>query len=462
MIVPEDLNEVDALVTAGHVHIIVTDLRFQNGGLADWLFLWQHPFVLLADWADYERITEIVKDQTSDFVIRDATLQHIRFLPLVIRKVLSNKESMERHNQDLRMTELRYMELVQALPDIVYSLDGQGRFVYINESILALGWKPLELLGQHFSTILDPEHTPLVSRAQVLPSLEGTTTGTEHAPKLFDERRTGERRTRDLEVRLRHKHSHETVEAELYGTVTAYGEVNATGYRDSGTVGIIRDVTERVESNRLLRESLRQKEMLLAEVHHRVKNNLQIISSLLNLQASGIDDEMAQDRFVDAQMQIQSMALIHEHLYQSTTFGEVDLGSYVTNLVEYLSNVYSLDRQRVELILKTDSFPATINQAVPVALLLNELVANSMKYAFPGDARGSITVEVKRKNDDVVHLSVHDNGVGLPEDFDISSTTTLGQTLIHGLTQQLGGDVQIQSEHGTLFSILFHLEHAAQ
>ena len=462
IVLAETLNEVDALVNSGTVDIIITDLRFQNGGLADWLFLWQHPFVLIADWTDYERITEIVKDQTSDFVIRDEARQHIRFLPMVIRKVLNNKESMDRHNYDLRMNEQRYMELVQALPDIVYSLDEAGRFLYINESVQTLGWSPVELIGQHFSTILDSEYVEKVSRKVVLQDYSGKVTGPEQAPKLFDERRTGPRRTHDLEVRLRHKNSVQLVAAELYGSVTAYGEVNATGFQDSGTVGIIRDVTERYEANRLLRESLGEKDMLLAEIHHRVKNNLQIISSLLNLQATGIEDSVAQGRFVDAQMQIQSMALIHEHLYQSASFGEVDLSSYVGSLIEYLSSIYSVDPVRVRVVLQADPFPITMNQAVPVALLLNELISNSLKYAFPNGASGSVTVELRLGQEQQVSVCVRDDGVGLPEDFDITSGTSLGQTLIQGLAQQLGGNVQIESSGGTCYSVRFLLEEPAR
>ncbi|TVR67240.1 MAG: PAS domain S-box protein [Spirochaetaceae bacterium] len=465
VIAPDTIGEIDELVTSGEVDIIVTDFAFQNGGFADWLFLWQHPYVILADWEDYERLTSVTTDQTSDFVIRDPDCRHIRYLPLVIRKVLNNKESMERHNLDLRMNEQRYRELVQALPDIVYSLDEDGRLSFINDSVQALGWDPVEMIGKHFSILLDDEDVTRVSRLHVLPEFRGRETGISEAPKLFDERRTGNRRTTGLEVRLRHKDDTSHAVAMLYGSVIAYGEVNAVGFSTSGdslgspgTVGIIRDITERVEADHLLRQSLREKEILLSEIHHRVKNNMQVISSLLNLHTGGLVDREALRRFTDAEMQIQSMALIHEHLYQSEHFDEVEIGDYIHRLVHHLFEVYNVDGNRIEVAYSVETIPITIRQAVPVALLLNELISNSLKYAFPDDASGKIAVGVRRDENNYVHLDVSDDGVGLEPHFDCAAAETLGHTLISGLTSQLEGTLEVQGEGGASFSVVFPLD----
>lgn len=469
VITPDSISEIDDLVTSGAVDIIVTDFEFQNGGFADWLFLWQHPYVILADWKDYERLTAVTADQTSDFVIRDPDSRHMRYLPLVIRKVLNNKESMERHNLDLRMNEQRYRELVQALPDIVYSLDGDGCINYINESVRVLGWDPVELIGKHFSVLLEDEDVKRVSRLHVLPSFRGRETGDSEAPKLFDERRTGNRRTKGLEVRLKHKDTAALAAEMLYGSVIAYGEVNAVGYDTAGTpldcpgtVGIVRDITERVEADHRLRRNLREKEILLSEIHHRVKNNMQVISSLLNLHAGDVVDRDALRRFTDAEMQIQSMALIHEHLYQSEHFDEVEIGDYIHRLVHHLVEVYDVDETRITVKYDLDTIPITIRQAVPVALLLNELISNSLKYAYPEAAGGEITVTVRRSKDNMVQLCVADDGVGLNPGFDIGATTTLGHTLISGLTHQLDGTLEVHSERGVAFSVLFPLEAIAR
>lgn len=464
MVVPENVNQVDKLIADGAIDIIVTDLAFQNGGFAEWLYLWQHPFVLLADWTEYHRIDEIVKDQTSDFAIRDGDYRHITFLPLVIKKVLHNIESMERHNLSLKMTEQRYRELVHALPDIVYSLDAAGNFVYVNDSIRRLGWDPVELIGKHFSVLLEPEYVKKVSREHVLRKMNGVTTGPENAPKLFDERRTGDRRTRDLEVKLRRKDDG-PIDHDVYGSVISYGEVNAVGFApfsdevgQPGSVGIIRDVTERKEASRLLEKSLHDKEVLLAEIHHRVKNNLQVISSLLNLQSAGIDDAVAIKRFADAQMQIQSMALVHEHLYRSDNYSTVDIDTYARSLCDHLFEAYAIPENTVSLEFAFEAIPVAMQQAVPVALLLNELISNSLKYAFPPGSTGTIHVTMARIDERNVQLEVYDDGVGLPADFDIAASDTLGHILVSGLSTQLNGEMEIDGSAGTRFTLRFPLE----
>jgi PAS domain S-box-containing protein len=463
MTIPTDVSEADAAISAGTVDVIVTDFRFHNGGFAEWLFLWQHPFVILADWNEYERVREIISDQTSDFAIRDGQLRHIHFLPLVIRKLLNSREAIERHNITLRMTEERYRELVQALPDIVYSLDESGRFVYINDSVQRLGWNPVELIGQHFSMILDPDDVERVSRAHVLKNYEGVTTGDEHAPKLFDERRTGERRTRDLLVKLKHKDDPRNA-TQLFGSVIAYGEVNAVGFisagsefGEPGSVGIIRDVSQRQQAEEIVRRSLHEKETLLSEIHHRVKNNLQVISSLLNLHAGTITDPMALSQFVDAQMQIQSMALVHEHLYQNESFGSVDIHPYVESLCRHLYDVYGASMKQIQLDIDIESISINMQQAMPVALLLNELVSNSLKYAFPDDSTGTIHIRIHLVGTNEVEMRVEDDGVGLPEDFDIASSLSLGHTLIYSLAHQLDGAVDLDGNGGTKFTLRFTL-----
>ena len=462
--VPSSVADADSLISAGEIDIIITDLAFQNGGFAEWLFLWQHPFILLAEWSEYDRVGSIVSDQTSSFAVRDAQLQHIRYLPLIIRKVLGNKESMDRHNLSLRLTEERYRELVQALPDIIYSLDGAGRFTYINDSVRRLGWEPVELIGKHFGTILDPAEVDRVSRDQVLKQYLGTETGAENAPKLFDERRTGERRTRDLLVRLRPRdESPET--ADLFGSVIAYGEVNAVGFapdgpegHDAGSVGIIRDVSERRNAEQIVRRSLEEKERLLSEIHHRVKNNLQVISSLLNLQAGSVADPAALQHFTDAQVQIHSMALVHEHLYQSGTSGHVDVAPYVEELCTYLYEIFGVSSDRIGLRIKVESIPVDMQKAMPMALILNELVTNSLKYAFPEESSGSITVGIHMVEQGLVELTVEDDGIGLPEDFDITNSRSLGHTLIHGLCSQLDARAEVDGSAGTRFAMRFHLD----
>lgn len=465
--VPESVRDADETVNAGKVDIIVTDFRFQNGGFADWLFLWQHPYVVIADWSEYEKLREVVVGQTSEFVIRDAELRHIEYLPLVIDKVLHTLESVRRHNVSLRLTEERYMDLVNALPDIVYSLDGDGRFVYINNSVKQLGYDPAALIGTHFSTILDESCVQEVSRESVLERYRGRVTGQEEAPKLFDERRTGDRKTRDLEVILR-PGTQVVSESRLYGAVISYGEVNAVGFSSEsddpykpGSVGIIRDITRRKETEQLLRQNLTEKETLLAEIHHRVKNNLQVISSLLNLQSGAVTDEEALRRFADAQIQIQSMALVHEHLYQSTNFATVDIEQYVGSLCSNLFHAFAVSPSKIRLQIEVAPLPVPMDQAMPIALLLNELLSNSIKYAFPDDRTGTIRITLHEIDNHQAELGVADDGVGFPETASVSSRPTLGHSLIHGLAAQLDGSAEFRTAGGAIFTLRFPLKNGA-
>jgi two-component sensor histidine kinase len=182
-----------------------------------------------------------------------------------------------------------------------------------------------------------------------------------------------------------------------------------------------------------------------------------VISSLLNLQSGSLDDAEAQARFADAQMQIQSMALVHEHLYQSDHFGSVDLKPYVENLCGHLYDVYNVSPERIVLKLEVEWILVGMQQAMPIALMLNELISNSLKYAFPEESSGSITVRIHRIDLGRAEIDVRDDGIGLPADFDIAASTTLGQTLIASLAGQINGTVDVDGDGGTRFVLRFEL-----
>jgi two-component sensor histidine kinase/DNA-binding NarL/FixJ family response regulator len=213
------------------------------------------------------------------------------------------------------------------------------------------------------------------------------------------------------------------------------------------------EIAERERAEEQVRASLREKEILLKEIHHRVKNNLQIISTLLDLQSDHILDEQSLRFFRDSQDRIKSMALIHEKLYQTRDFISINFGEYIANLVKYLFSSYVTDPGRIALVL--DVAPATleIDQAIPFGLIVNELVSNSLKYAFPGERRGAITVSLRTKGDDGIELQVKDNGVGLPPGLDIENTDSLGLQLVFMLVRQIGGEIERGYEGGTSFTI---------
>lgn len=221
------------------------------------------------------------------------------------------------------------------------------------------------------------------------------------------------------------------------------------------------DERERVENK--LKKSLEEKEILLKEIHHRVKNNLQIISSLLNLQSRYINDEEMLDIYKESQNRVKSMAIIHEKLYQSEDLARIDFGDYVMSLVLDLFNSYGVDKSSTELDINIKNILLDINTAIPCGLIVNELVTNSIKHGFPSNRSlaadeshevNKIAVSITKKNN-FYNMSVYDNGIGFPNDLDFQNTDSLGMQLVISLTSQLRGTVELERDNGTLFRIIF-------
>ena len=209
----------------------------------------------------------------------------------------------------------------------------------------------------------------------------------------------------------------------------------------------------RIWDENQIRISLKEKELLLKEIHHRVKNNMQIISSLLGLQSSHVKDERDAALFEVSQHRVRSMALVHEKLYQSESLSGIDFQDYITDLVEELHNSYYLGG-RVTVTINAKNILVNIDDAIPCSLIIHELVSNAMKYAFPDAKRGNITIEFYQKGEDSV-IRISDDGIGLPAGFDYRNTESLGLQLVSALTQQLSGSIELDASKGTVFTITF-------
>ena len=231
------------------------------------------------------------------------------------------------------------------------------------------------------------------------------------------------------------------------------GEVNF-GERRIYTL-ILRDITERKREEEKLKSSLREKEILLKEIHHRVKNNLQIISSLLNLQSGHIRDPRALEVFKEGQGRVRSMALIHEKLYQSDDLARVDFYEYISNLAAYLFRSYEVNSGAVTLNVESEDVLLGVDTAIPCGLIINELVSNSLKHAFPGGGSGSINITLRPAGPERLTLAVSDDGIGLPPGFDVRNTPSLGLQLVNTLARQLGGEVEVTGGAGAEFKITF-------
>ncbi|HEX2694490.1 MAG TPA: histidine kinase dimerization/phosphoacceptor domain -containing protein [Acidobacteriota bacterium] len=218
---------------------------------------------------------------------------------------------------------------------------------------------------------------------------------------------------------------------------------------------IIRDISERKKAEERIMEALREKDVLLREIHHRVKNNMQVISSLLSLQSQRFPDAEVREAFRESQDRIRSMALIHEKLYQTRDLSRIDFSDYIKGLTSSLFRTYQTDTARIALKLDLDKAFLDINAAIPCGLVLNELMLNALKHAFPGERKGEITVELHEIEDGLMRLTVRDNGVGFPEGIDIEHSDTLGLQIVTLLTEQLDGRIEVRRDGGTAFTLSF-------
>ena len=220
-----------------------------------------------------------------------------------------------------------------------------------------------------------------------------------------------------------------------------------------------REVAERKRAEDQIKASLREKEVLLQEVHHRVKNNMQIISSLFSLQSRHIKDKRALEIFKSSQNRVRSMALIHERFYQSEDMAKVDFAEYAQSLTSHLFSSHGTKPGAVKLNLKIKDVFLDLNTAIPCGLIINELVSNSLKHGFPGEKNGEIKIAMHPLDKNGMEVIVSDNGVGLPKGMDFIGTKTLGLHLVNLLAEdQLHGDIKLDRTKGTSFHIRFKVK----
>lgn len=215
------------------------------------------------------------------------------------------------------------------------------------------------------------------------------------------------------------------------------------------------EINERKQVETQLRNSLQEKEVLLKEIYHRVKNNLLVVSSMLEIQANSFEDPKIITMFQHSQHRLHSMALVHEQLYRSQNLKEIDLSEYIAALVDKLSASYDISEAGIKFVIDTENIYINIETANSCGLIVNELAANALEHAFANSQNGNIWISLKKQENSQIMLQVRDDGVGLPENFDLLDTDSLGLKLVRILTRQIEGDLKISTNNGTCFTMTF-------
>jgi PAS domain S-box-containing protein len=335
----------------------------------------------------------------------------------------------------LAKSEARFQRVVEAAPSAMVMIGGSGRIEMVNAQAERLfGYPRTEMLGQPIEMLVPERY-----RAEH-PARRGAYLDEPQARAMGA--------GRDLNG-LRKDGSEFPAEIALNPIDTDDGLM---------VLSVIVDISDRKLKERRIEAALKEKEILLGEVHHRVKNNLQIIHSLLYLQASKIKDDSLSMLLKESQNRIKSMALIHQTLYESNDFARVDFGLFMDTLAPTLVASYAADPGRITLDIDTGEVSVPISAAIPCGLIVNELISNALKHAFPGGRSGRISVNLRHQHDRSIELSVGDDGVGLPASFEGGQSKTLGHQLVWLLADQLGAEISFTRADPTEFRLRFTVE----
>ena len=343
---------------------------------------------------------------------------------------ISDRKRMETRIQE---SELRFRLAFEDAATGMTLVDLDGRFAKVNRSLCEIvGYSSAELTTLTFPEITHPD------------DLE---TDLEYVRQLL----SGEIRTYQFQKRYIHKQGH-SVWIQLSASL-----VRDLQDRPQYFIAQIQDISDRRAAEMDLTKSLQDKEVMLQEIHHRVKNNLQVICSLLNLQSRYLKEEKIIRAFKETQNRVKSMALVHQQLYQSDNLSEIVLASYVKQLIGNLSRAYSITSQ-IEYSLEIADFELDLDTAVPCGLIINEIVTNAIKYAFPATQRGEISIHAHANSENNLALTIEDNGIGLKPNYVPETSKSLGLRLVKSLTEQLQGKLDIISSQnsGTKFEFVFN------
>jgi PAS domain S-box-containing protein len=415
----------------GSEEIAVTALR---AGLSDYV-LKSHPQRLpvavlesleKAQWRQQQVEAEAALRQAKVDLERqvEARTRELQALTDRLRTELAERQRVE---AALRESEARLRAILENTPAIIYLIDPKSRFLFINRHFERLFHiTNTQVVGQPLQAVFAPEIAAAFEANNYQVIAAGTALEFEEVAPHDDGLRT-----------------YLSVKVPLYD---AHGHVYAV-------CGISTDITARKQMEAQLQASLSEKEVLLREVHHRVKNNLQVISSLLDLQAETVADPQVQALFEESQQRIRTIALIHENLHQSTDLTRVDSAVYFRQLATQLFEAYGAPPHRIALRLDVAEVALEVQTAITCGLILQELLSNCLKHAFPAGRAGEVHIALQVDPAGQAILSIRDTGAGFPEGLDFRHTDSLGLQLVCLLTEQLGGTITLTHQGGTQWTL---------
>lgn len=324
----------------------------------------------------------------------------------------------------IKQSEEKYRSLIETSPEIIMIADKEEKIQFIN--FVSGNYSKDEIIGSSLYNFVNVKHHPEIIKAH---------------ERIFNGSKSEQ---------------YETEGTDKNGNKAYFITHVGPKYLDDKVVGLvlfISNITDRKKSEESIKQSLEEKEVLLKEVHHRVKNNLQIISSILNLQSSTVSDKQTLDLLKNSQDRIRSMSLIHELLYQTKDFSTINFSEYIRSIATNLFQSYNQNKL-INLTLELSPVSLDLDSAIPCGLIINELITNSLKYAYPNSENGAIKIHLSQEKD-IVILIIEDNGKGFPSAIDFRETESLGMQLVVSLTDQIDGEIKMDNSKGTKFEIQF-------